>query len=124
VSREYHLVTRDRPSAWAFARTLTEAVGHKVDIDGDFEDPDDYLNISSHDLWVEVEPPGHIEAVDLEEIHEGVKLPEPDDEGCLWHTVATIPASAPRLGADAIWQTFRRLTDANHGIAIDPQIEP
>jgi hypothetical protein len=91
---------------------------------GDFEDPDDYLNISSHDLWIEIQPPGHVEAIDLGDIHHDITLPQPDDEGCLWHTVATIPASAPPHSADVIWQTFRHLAHAHHGIAIDPQTRP
>jgi hypothetical protein len=124
VSRDYHLITRDRPSARAFARTLTEAAGHKIDIVGDFEDPDDYLNISSPELWIELQPPGHVEAIDLKEIHEGVTLPQPDDEDCLWHTVANIPAAAPPLSPDVIWQTFRHLAETHHGIAIDPQAHP
>jgi hypothetical protein len=122
VSREYYLVTRDRPRAQAFARTLTEAVGHNVDIVGDFEDPDDYLNISSHDLFIEVQPPGHVEAIDLTaDIGPGITLPQPDEDGCLWHTVANVPAAAPAKSADIIWQTFRHLAQIYHGAAIDPQ---
>jgi hypothetical protein len=123
MSREYHLVTRDRPGAWAFARTLTEAVGHKVEIDGDFEDPDGYLNVSAFDLWIEVEPPGHVEAIDLKEMFaDDVRLPHPDEQDCLWYTTANVPAGAPPLGADVIWRTFTRLAKAHHGIAIDPQL--
>ena len=50
MSREYYLVTRDRPSSRAFIRTLTEVAGHTVDIAGDFEDPDDYLNRATEDF--------------------------------------------------------------------------
>jgi hypothetical protein len=122
VSREYYLVTRERPSGRAFVRTLTEAAGHNVDIEGDFEDPDDYLNISAHDLLIEVQPPGHVEAIDLaDDIGQDVALPQPDEEGCLWHTVANVPAAAPPISADIIWQTFRHLAEAYHGVAIDPQ---
>jgi hypothetical protein len=121
VSREYHLVTRDRPSTRAFIHTLTEATGHNIDIAGNLEDPDDYLNITSHDLLIEVQPPGHVEATDLNDIDQNVTLPQPDDEGCLWHTAANIPASAPPISADIIWQTFTRLAQAHHGAAIDPQ---
>jgi hypothetical protein len=120
VSREYYLVTRDRPSSRAFIRTLTEVTGHNVDIAGDFEDPDDYLNISSSDLLIEVQPPGHVEAIDLDDIDQDA-LPQPDEEGCLWHAVANIPASAPEISADIIWETFRRLAQDHHGVAIDGQ---
>src|SRR5437763_16888657 len=95
VSREYYLVTRERPCGRAFIRTLTEAAGHTVDIAGDFEDPDDYLNITSHDLLLEVQPPGHVEAIDLtDDVGPDATLPQPDEEGCLWHCVANVPASA------------------------------
>jgi hypothetical protein len=124
VSREYHLVTRARPSSRAFIRTLTEVAGHNVDIEGDFADPDDYLNISSPDLLIEVEPPGHVEAVDLSDIDRDGTLPQPDEDGCLWHTVASVPAGAPPISADVIWQTFRRLAESGDGIAIDPQDHP
>jgi hypothetical protein len=124
MSREYQLVTRDRPSSRAFIGTLTEVTGHNVDIDGNFEDPDDYLNISSYDLLIEVQPPGHVEAIDLNDLGQGVTLPEPDEEGCLWYTTANVPASAPPISADIIWQTFTRLAKAHHGVAIDPQTHP
>jgi hypothetical protein len=124
VSREYYLVTRDRPGARAFVRTLTEAAGHTIDIDGDFEDTDDYLNISSPDLLIEVEPPGHVEAADLTDLGPDVTLPAADDEGCLWHTVATVPAGAPPISADVIWETFRRLAEAYGGVAVDAQAQP
>lgn len=122
VSREYYLVTRERPSSRAFIQTLTEAAGHTVDIAGDFEDPDDYLNITSHDLLIEVQPPGHVEAIDLtDDVGPDITLPQPDEDGCLWHAVANIPASAPPISADVIWQTFTRLAQAHRGVAIDPQ---
>jgi hypothetical protein len=121
VSREYYLVTRARPSPRAFIRTLTEAAGHNLNIDGNFEDPDDYLNISSSNLWIEVEPPGHVEAVDLNDTNEDVMLPHPDEEGCLWQTIAVVPEGAAPISGDIIWQTFRRLAEAYHGVAIDAQ---
>jgi hypothetical protein len=124
VSREYYLITTDRPSSQAFVRTLTEVTGHAVEVDGDFDDPDDYLNITSHDLFIEVEPPGHIEAIDLaDDVDEGVTLPQPDDEGCLWQAVANVPAGAPPIGAEIVLETFRRLAQDFHGIAVDPQID-
>ncbi len=122
MSREYHLITRDRPSGWAFVRTLTEAAGRKVDVQGDFEDPDGYLNVTADDLWIEVEPPGHVEAADLEGAYEDVELPEPDEDGCLWYAVANVPAGAPPISADVIWLCFRRLAAAHHGVAVDPQV--
>ncbi|MBO0868667.1 MAG: hypothetical protein J2P15_08900 [Micromonosporaceae bacterium] len=124
MSREYYLVTRDRPSARAFVRMLTEAAGHNLDIDGDFEDPDDYLNISSDDLWIEVEPPGHVEAIDLTDLDEDATLPQPDGEGCLWYAVANVPGGAPPISADIIWKAFLDLAQAYNGIAIDAQAHP
>jgi hypothetical protein len=121
VSREYYLVTRERPPADVFVRTLTEATGHPVEIDGNFDDPDDYLNISSHDLLIEVQPPGHVEAIDLtDDVGPDATLPQPDEDGCLWHTVANVPAAAPPISADIIWQTFLRLARGYEGIAVDP----
>jgi hypothetical protein len=122
VSRDFHLITRLRPDAWAFARTVSEAAGRKVDIEGDFGDPDDYLHISADDgLWIEVEPPGHIEADDLREMYAvDVALPDPDDEGCLWFTAASVPASAPGASAQVIRETFSRLAENHEGIEIEP----
>lgn len=57
MSRDFHLITRTRPDAWAFARTLSEAAGTKVDVEGDFGDPDDYLHVTADGLLLEVEPP-------------------------------------------------------------------
>lgn len=121
MSTEFQLVTRTRPGPWAFVRTLTETAGHALDIDGDFGDPDDFLNISDDDgLWIEVEPPGHVEYDDLRSmIDEETALPEPDDEGCLWHATARIPASGSPLGINAIWETFLRLAEAHDGVAIE-----
>jgi hypothetical protein len=121
VSRDFHLITRLRPDAWAFARTVSEAAGRKVDIEGDFGDPDDYLNISADGLWLEVEPPGHVEADDLRELYPvDVALPDPDDEGCLWFTAASVPATAPGVSAQVIRETFRRLAEDHEGIEIEP----
>lgn len=121
MSSDFHLITRLRPDAWAFARTLSEAAGREVNIAGDFGDPDDYLNISADGgLWIEVEPPGHVEYEDLRKMYpeEFVVLPQADDEGCLWFTTASVPAGAPPSGADVILETFRRLARAHEGIAL------
>jgi hypothetical protein len=122
VSRDFHLITRRRPTPWAFARTLSEAAGRQVDITGDFADPDDYLNVAAVGIWAEVEPPGHVEYADLRKLYpDDVVLPEPDDEGCLWYSTASIPAGAPSLSADVIETTFQRLADDYEGIALEPQ---
>lgn len=121
MSQDFRLTTRLRPDAEAFARMLSEAAGREVDIAGDFENPDDYLNISAADgLWIEVEPPGHVEREDLREMYseESATLPEPDDEGCLWFTTASVPAGAAPASADAIGETFRRLAVTYQGIAL------
>lgn len=93
-----------------------------VDIAGDFDDPDDYLNVSADDvLWIEVEPPGHVEYGDLREMYpeEFAGLPRADDEGCLWFTAASVPAGALASGAaDVILETFRRLARDHEGIAL------
>lgn len=102
-------------------RTLVEAAGHQVDVVGDFENVDDYLNVSADDLWIEVQPPGHVEAIDLKDIYDGVTLPESDDEGCLWFAVANVPVGAPPISADVIWSTFRRLATDHGGLAVDLQ---
>jgi hypothetical protein len=122
VSQDLHLITRSRPDAWAFARTLSEAAGRKVDIEGDFGDPDDVLNISiDGSLWLQVESPGHVEADDLREMYSlAVAFPEPDGEGCLWFTAASVPASAPRTSAHVIRETFRRLAEDHDGVEIEP----
>lgn len=122
MSLDFHLITRRRPDARAFARTISEAAGRKVAINGDFNDPDDYLNISADDgLWIEVGPPGHVEYDDLTEQYPqefGIVLPEPDDEGCLWYTTAHVPAGAPSSGADVILEAFERLARTHEGIAL------
>jgi len=119
VSQEFQLITRYCPVPWALARTLAEAAGRKVDIEGNFSDPDDYLNISGDNLWIEVEPPGHVEYAELRTlIADDVALPEPDEEGCLWHATARVPAGAPSAGAELIWTTFQRLADDHEGVAL------
>ena len=121
MSREFHLITRYRPAPWSFARTVTEAAGRKVDIEGNFGNPDDYLNLTADGLWVEVEPPGHVEHADLRKLFpEDVALPEPDDEDCLWHTTARIPAGASSFGAEVIWKTFQCLAEDHEGVALEP----
>jgi hypothetical protein len=121
VSSDFHLITRLRPGALAFARTVSEATGRKVDIAGDFGDPDDYLNVTADGLVLEIEPPGHVEAEDLRDMYPvAVALPEPDDEGCLWFTAASVPASAPGGSAQVIRETFRRLAEDHDGIEIEP----
>jgi hypothetical protein len=120
VSREFHLVTRQRPTSWAFARSLSEVAGRKVDIAGDFGDPNDYLNITAPDLWVEVEPPGHVDHADLRKLFsDDIALPEPDDDGCLWHATASVPAGVASFGAMVIAETFRRLADHYEGAALE-----
>jgi hypothetical protein len=123
VSLDFHLITRQRPSPLAFARTLSEAAGGKVDIVGDFADPDDYLNVTAPDLWLEVEPPGHVEYADLRKLYpaDDITLPDPDDDGCLWHTVASLPAGAPPFGEAVITETFQRLAASYEGVALEPE---
>jgi hypothetical protein len=121
MSRDYHLITHRRPSSQAFARALTEAVGRDVEVIGDFDDVDDYVNVKAADpdLWIEVEPPGHVEAIDLADSYEDVVLPDPDGQGCLWFAAAHIPAGGPPGSAEAIWQTFCRLAAEHGGIAVE-----
>lgn len=123
MSRDFQLITRYCPAPWSFARTVAETAGRMVDIDGDFSNPDDYLHISTDDdsLWIEVEPPGHVEHADLRTlIPDDVALPEPDDEGCLWYTTASVPAGSPELGAQVIRQAFQHLAEDHEGIALEP----
>lgn len=124
MSTDFSLVTRRRPDAVAFSRLLSEAAGQPVDIAGDFTDPNDYLNITTDDdgIWIELEPPGHVEYDDLRAMYpDDVTLPEPDDQGCLWYTYASVPAGAPPLGSAVIGQTFQRLARDYDGIALDPE---
>jgi len=59
VSRGFHLVTRERPLRDVFLDALREATGQATapQIDGDFEDPNDYLNVSGPHLWIEAQVP-------------------------------------------------------------------
>jgi hypothetical protein len=68
MSREFHLVTRERPATGGFLSALRDATGDAAEpeVDGDFEDPNTYLNVSGPQLWIEIEPPGHVEAADLD----------------------------------------------------------
>lgn len=120
MSREFHLVTRERPLTGGFLDALREATGQAAapEIDGDFEDPNDYLNVSGPDLWIEIEPPGHVEAVDLEGNYDDTVLPEPDRDSCLWLTVASVPVGAPDASAEVTWRVFEDLADRYDGIAI------
>jgi hypothetical protein len=122
VSTDFNLITRRRPEALAFSRLLSEAAGRPVDITGDFTDPNDYLNISADGIWIELEPPGHVEYDDLRAMYpDDVTLPDPDDRGCLWYTFASVPAGAPPFGASVIEQTFQQLARDYDGIALDPR---
>jgi hypothetical protein len=84
VSREFQLVTRERPLTDGLLDALHAATGETAaaEIDADFEDPNAYLNVSGPDLWVEVEPPGHVEAVDLVGSYDDTVLPEPETCAC------------------------------------------
>lgn len=121
MSREFHLVTRERPARDGFLTALREATGDAAEpeVDGDFEDPNAYLNVSGPRLWIEVEPPGHVEAADLDGSYDAA-LPDPDSDRCLWLTVASVPAGAPGDSAEVIWRAFEHLASRYDGIAIDP----
>jgi hypothetical protein len=125
VSREFHLVTRERPAGEEFLAALREATGADAggepEVDGDFDDPNAYLNVSGPWLWIEVEPPGHVEAADLDGSYDDTTtLPEPDGDLCLWLTVASVPAGAPAGSAETARRTFESLAARYDGIAIDP----
>lgn len=122
MSREFHLITRRRPSRDGLLDALRQVGGGEVEfkLDGDFEDPNAYVNVSSPDLWIELEPPGHVAAAELEECHEGRALPEPDNDLCLWLTIANVPAGAPASSADIALRVFEDLADHCQGIAIEP----
>ncbi len=123
MSREFQLVTRERPLADGFLSALREATGDAAEpeVDGDFEDPNTYLNISGPQLWIEIEPPGHVEAADLDGSYDGdAALPEPDGDGCLWLTIANIPAGAPSDSAEVAWRVFEYLAARYDGVAIKP----
>lgn len=59
MSQEFHLITRERPSRDGLFDALRKVSGGNAEpeLDGDFEDPNAYVNISSPDLWMELEPP-------------------------------------------------------------------
>ena len=122
MSTDFSLVTRRRPDAVAFSRLLSEAAGQPVDIAGDFTDPNDYLNLTTvGGLWIEMEPPGHVEYDDLRAMYpDDVTLPDPDGQACLWYTCASVPAGVPSAGADIIGQVFRQLARDYDGIALGP----
>jgi hypothetical protein len=89
VSREFHLITRERPSSQGLLDALRKVSGDTAEpeLDGDFEDPNTYVNVSGSGLWREIEPPGHVEAA---------------------------PGSAK-----AAWRVFEDLADTYDGIAIE-----
>jgi hypothetical protein len=120
MSREFHLITRERPSGDGFLAALCKVSSGDVEpkLDGDFEDPNAYVNVSGPDVWIELEPPGHVEAADLEDSYEGRVLPEPDSDLCLWLTVANIPAGAPAGSADTAWRVFEDLATEYSGMAV------
>jgi hypothetical protein len=120
VSRELHLITRERPATDGLLDALRKvsAGGAMPELDGDFGDPNTYVSISGPELWIEIEPPGHVEAADLEAEYEDRTLPEPDSELCLWLTVANIPAGAPPGSAEAAWRAFEGLAACYDGIAV------
>jgi hypothetical protein len=121
VSREFHLITRERPATDGLFDALRGVSGDNgtPELDGDFEDPNTYMNISTPDLWIEIEPPGNVEAADLEGEYGGRALPEPDSRLCLWLTVANVPVGAPSNSAELIWRVFEDLAAHYDGIAID-----
>lgn len=121
MSREFHLVTRDRPGGDDFRTAVHDAAGAaKPEIDGDFQDPNTYLNVSGPQLWIEIEPPGHVEAADLAgDYPADAAMPEPDSEKCLWLTIANIPAGAPDGSAEVAWRLLEELADRFHGVALE-----
>jgi len=122
VSRDFQLVTRQRPVARAFLRAVRDAAGGTDDLimEGDFNDPNGYLNVLGNALVIEVEPPGHVDAADLYEDDDGEvgETAQPDDEGCLWLTTARVPASAPAGTADVTWRAFQDLAHRYDGVAL------
>jgi hypothetical protein len=122
VSRELHLITRERPAPEALAEALAGATGGAgASIEGDFADPDSYLNVSGSGLWFEVEAPGHVEVVDLRDGYpDGAALPEPDEQQCLWLTTASIPLGAPPGSAGVAVAVFGGLATRYDGTVIEP----
>ena len=114
------LVTRRRPAHEALLAALSGATGGAgAEVAGDFGNPDDYLNVSGPQLWIEIEAPGHVEAADLADAYPGLTLPEPDDEQCLWLSTASVPAGAPPGSADVARRVFSELADRYDGVAIE-----
>lgn len=130
MSREYHLITRERPATDGFLAALRDAGGDPgwdaggdvgAGVDGDFGDPNAYLNVSGPRLWLEIEPPGHVEAADLDGAYAAdTPLPEPGADQCLWLTTANVPAGAPADSADIARRVFEDLADRYDGIVIEP----
>lgn len=122
MSREFHLITRQRPVEDGFLTALRDTGrAGAAEIDGNFENPNAYLSVSGPELWIEIEPPGHVEATDLDGAYaQDTALPEPDSDVCLWLTIANIPASAPAGSAEVAWRVFEDLAVRYHGIAIEP----
>jgi hypothetical protein len=123
VSREFHLITRERPTGDGFRSALGDATGDAAEpeVEGEFDDPNAYLNVSGPRLWIEIEPPGHVEAADLDDSYDDTTtLPDPDGDLCLWLTVANVPAGAPADSAEVIWRVFEDLATRYDGIAIEP----
>jgi hypothetical protein len=126
VSQDFQLVTRERPEEEAFLAALQDAAGgggtDDVMLEGDFNDPNGYLKVLGYGLLIEIEPPGHVEAADLSEDGYGeasqAALPEPDTQGCLWLTIARIPAAAPGDSADVAWRVFTSLASRYHGVVL------
>jgi hypothetical protein len=121
VSREFHLITREHPSSEGLLDALRKVItgNAEPELDGDFENPNTYVNVSGPDLWIEIEPPGHVEAADLEGEYDDRTLPEPDSESCLWLTVANIPTGSAPGSAEAAWRVFEDLADTYDGIAVE-----
>ena len=122
MSQELHLVTRERPPADGFLSALRDATGdEEPEVDGDFDDPNTYLSVSSPQLWIEIEPPGHVEAADLDDSYnDDTTLPEPDGDRCLWLTLANVPAGAPGDSAEVARHVFENLASRYDGVAIEP----
>ena len=121
MSREFRLITRERPVADGLLDALRKVSGDNgaPELDGDFDNPNTYVNVSGPDLWVEIEPPGRVEGADLEGEYGDRLLLEPDSNLCLWLTLANVPVGAPSNSAEVIWRVFEDLAARYDGIAID-----
>jgi hypothetical protein len=124
VSTEYHLLTRERPTPGGLALALREAAEPGTvapTVDGDLTDPNSYLTITGPGTLIELEPPGHVEAADLDGHYpDGTTLPLPDAHQCLWLTVATIPATAPPGSDHTAWRLLQDLALRYDGTTLDP----